>query len=356
MSRFFAFCAFALFSSIGWAQGLVVSTQPIYLIAKEVTKGVEQPALLLQHQSGHDVSLTPMHRKMVQDADLVVWLGKAHEAPLEKLLAGNPKSIAVLDSGIVSVLPLRNPRGQALPNTVDTHVWLEPNNAVRIGFFIAALRSQQMPAQRERYWANARAFAHSLLLTAQKLNVSAKAQPYWSYHDAYQYLERPLNLKFAGALTDDGQWLDEEYIADILDLACISVGEQPVAIDAARFTPHLDARRAELEKEVQGRNSRYYDQQEELLYRNQQDRKAEHEGAIRDYRAKEKEARKLARQGWRLADVVEARDLPEAERRYFERALSGVAAPPRREVAAPPRAPSAAPVPIIGLFPEASGR
>ncbi len=203
MSRFFAFCAFALFSAASWAQGLVVSTQPIYLIAKEVTKGVEQPALLLQHQSGHDVSLTPMHRKMVQDADLVIWLGKAHEAPLEKLLAGSPKSIALLDSGIVSTLPLRNPRGQALPNTVDTHVWLEPNNAVRIGFFIAALRSQQMPAQRERYWANARAFAHSLLLTAQKLNVSAKAQPYWSYHDAYQYLERPLNLKFAGALTDD---------------------------------------------------------------------------------------------------------------------------------------------------------
>jgi hypothetical protein len=57
---------------------------------------------------------------------------------------------------------------------------------------------------------------------------------------------------------------------------------QPVAIDESRFVSHLDARRAELKKEVQGRNSRYYDQQEELLYRNKQDRKAEHEGAIRD--------------------------------------------------------------------------
>jgi hypothetical protein len=43
---------------------------------------------------------------------------------------------------------------------------------------------------------------------------------------------------------------------------------------------------------VQGRNSRYYDQQEELLYRNQQDRHAESEGKIREYRNKEKEARK----------------------------------------------------------------
>ncbi len=82
----------------------------------------------------------------------------------------------------------------------------------------------------------------------------------------------------------------------MLALACVNVGTQPVTIDESRFTPYLDARRAELEKEVQGRNSRYYSQQEELLYRNQQDRKAEHEGKIREYRAKEKEARKLARQ------------------------------------------------------------
>lgn len=203
MARIFAFCAFALFSSLSWAQGLVVSTQPIYLIAKEITKGVEQPALLLHRQTGHDVSLTPMHRKMVQDADLVIWLGKAHEAPLDKLLSGDGKSIAILDSGIVSTLPLRNPRGQALTNTVDTHVWLEPNNAVRIGFFIAALRSQQMPAYRDQYWANARSFAHNMLITAQRVNVKNSAEPYWAYHDAYQYLERSLNLKFSGALTDD---------------------------------------------------------------------------------------------------------------------------------------------------------
>ena len=54
----------------------------------------------------------------------------------------------------------------------------------------------------------------------------------------------------------------------------------------------MDQRSEQLQKEVQGRNSRYYDQQEELLYRNQQDRHAESEGKIRDYRNKEKEARK----------------------------------------------------------------
>jgi ERCC4-related helicase len=117
----------------------------------------------------------------------------------------------------------------------------------------------------------------------------------------------------AGGLTDDGRWLDEEYVADILDLACTSASERPVVIDESRFTPHHDARRAELEKEVQGRNSRYYDQQEELTYRNQQDRKAEHEGTIREYRAKEKEARKLARQA---DDPMEQLRLKKKARRW----------------------------------------
>lgn len=68
-------------------------------------------------------------------------------------------------------------------------------------------------------------------------------------------------------------------------------------------------------------------------------------------------ARKLARTGWRLADVVEARDLPEAERRYFERALTSLPPAPRPAVAtAPQPAQPSGSMPIIGLFPEAKGR
>ena len=100
----------------------------------------------------------------------------------------------------------------------------------------------------------------------------------------------------AGGMTDAGEWLDDEYAADILNLHCSNIGANEIQLDAARFEPYLKARQSTLEKEVQSRNSRYYDQQEELIYRNQQDRKAEHEGSIREYRAKEKEARKAARQ------------------------------------------------------------
>lgn len=90
-----------------------------------------------------------------------------------------------------------------------------------------------------------------------------------------------------------------------------------MAIDKSRFTPHRNARRAELEKEVQGRNSHYYDQPEELLYRTEQDRRADHEDPIRDYRAKEKEARKLARQA---DDPMKELRLKKEARKWEQRA------------------------------------
>ena len=203
MSRFFAFCIFTVMSSLSWSQAIVVSTHPIYLIAEKITEGVEKPTLLLKDQSGHDVTLTPAHRKTIQEAELVVWLGPQHEAPLNKLLVNNASAISILESGIVQTLPQRDARGKAIKGTLATHVWLDPNNAVRIGFFIAALRSQQKPEFKAEYWANAQKFAKDMLLAANKLNTTSAAKPYWSFHDAYQYLERSLNLKFSGALTTD---------------------------------------------------------------------------------------------------------------------------------------------------------
>ena len=120
----------------------------------------------------------------------------------------------------------------------------------------------------------------------------------------------------AGGLTDDGQWLDHEYVADLLDLVCVREGGE-VSIDHARFEEHLAERRAALEREVQGRNSRYYDQQEELLYRNQQDRHAESEGKIREYKAREKEARKNARG---TDDPMEQLKFKKEARKWSERA------------------------------------
>lgn len=100
----------------------------------------------------------------------------------------------------------------------------------------------------------------------------------------------------AGGFTDaDNDWLDAELVNEILELGCVEVGSNPVNIDESRFDEKLAAQRGEYEREVQGRNALYYNQQEEILDRNIKDRRAEFDAKVRDYRAKEKEARKASR-------------------------------------------------------------
>lgn len=98
----------------------------------------------------------------------------------------------------------------------------------------------------------------------------------------------------AGGYTDDGEWIDQEHVADLLDLTCTHLGDE-VHIDQSRFTSELDDRKKELEQEVQGRNAQYYNQQEDMLDRQLKDKRAEYNFRVREYETKEKEARKLAR-------------------------------------------------------------
>jgi hypothetical protein len=120
----------------------------------------------------------------------------------------------------------------------------------------------------------------------------------------------------SGAFTSDNEWLDHEYVADILDLHCVEV-ENTATVDEAKFTGKLESRSERLQKEVQGRNSRYYDQQEELLYRNQQDRHAESEGKIREYRNKEKDARKNSKA---TEDPLQQLKLKQEARKWADKA------------------------------------
>lgn len=98
----------------------------------------------------------------------------------------------------------------------------------------------------------------------------------------------------SAVIADSGEVLDNDFATDILDLGCISEKEISANFDQSSFDRVMKERREQLQGEVQGRNARYYNEQEDLLHRNQQDRKAEHEGKIREYKAKEKEARKAA--------------------------------------------------------------
>jgi zinc transport system substrate-binding protein len=246
LHRLCALVVIAVLASLSQAQAgiLVASTHPLYLIAKAVTAGVETPVLLLPPaSSGHDINLRPSDRLLLKQSDFVVWFGRDYEAPLYDLLVHQQNAIALFDLNIFRRLPLRDLRGQAIPQSLDPHMWLDPDNAIKIANYIALVRGRQFPAHAVQYEKNAKRFAEQLhaVVVAEK---STTSRFYWAYHDAYHYLESALNFKFAGALTADpdlppsiGQliWLNQNR--PHRDTMCLFAERQPTAALVAKLSP-----------------------------------------------------------------------------------------------------------------------
>jgi len=223
---------------------LVASTHPLYLIAKAVTAGIEQPVLLLPPaSSGHDINLRPSDRLLLKQSDFVIWFGRDYEAPLYDLLAHQRNAIALFDLKAFRRLPLRDMQGRDISQSLDPHLWLDPDNAIGIAYAIAAVRAKQFPKYAPQYQKNARLFAQKLrsVVATEKLSTP---RAYWAYHDAYQYLENALNLKYAGALTSDpelppsiGQlvWLSQHRPHP--SAVCLFAERQPNAALLAKLHP-----------------------------------------------------------------------------------------------------------------------
>jgi superfamily II DNA/RNA helicase len=97
-------------------------------------------------------------------------------------------------------------------------------------------------------------------------------------------------------ITDDGEVLDNDYAVDILDLACVQATTVPEPASKSQFDEVFADRKKGLQLEVRSRNTKYFEQQEQVLYQAQQDRTAEHEAEVKEYRRKEKDARKASNQ------------------------------------------------------------
>lgn len=120
----------------------------------------------------------------------------------------------------------------------------------------------------------------------------------------------------SGAITDRGQLLDEEYVLDMMELACMALPSSREIEHNTSLQSHLDERLESLRRDVQSHNSQYLNEQDELLHRSQEDRYAQHEAMIREYRAREKESRRRAMQA---DDPLEQLRLKKEARRWQTR-------------------------------------
>lgn len=205
IKHFFAIASLLVISNAASAQ-IVTTIKPLTLIAQEVTRGIEQPIQLLPAgASAHHYSLKPSQRALLQKASLIIWVGSSHENFLQHTLKPLPNVLSFELIPKLQKLAWRDLNThQAQANTLDGHLWLNPHNAIALAYAIAQKRGQQNPQYAKQYQQNAQAFEQHTLKQLQQIQEKFKGlsqRNYVAYHDAYQYLESPLGLKYQGSIS-----------------------------------------------------------------------------------------------------------------------------------------------------------
>lgn len=207
--------------SVQAANTVSVSNYPLFLLSAAVTEGAPPAKQLLNPgEVGHHGSVSPGDIKAIGDSTFVVWFG----APLENNLASSldkaPNAISLFSFDAFKRYPLRDVKGKPIANTLDPHIWLDPQNAKAITRALAVIHSHANPKFKALYHNNAKTFAQRMdRAVAAQQQSAPSTSAYWAYHDAYQYLENSLNLQLAGSLSSDHhlapkasqlRWLDEQ--------------------------------------------------------------------------------------------------------------------------------------------------
>jgi len=232
----------SLFSFISYAEAepkVVTSIKPLHSLISYVMDGVGSPNLLVDGSSSpHTFQLKPSHATMLQEADVVFWIGEDLESFLETPLdsiAVNARKITLMDSDQIELLKFReknvfedhhdeheghddhdeheehadghdeheghDDHGHH-HGEFDIHFWLDPEIAKSIVKIASLELSKVDPANQATYQTNASNAVSELdkLIndTRTKINSDAK---YIVFHDAYQYFEQRFGIEVIGALT-----------------------------------------------------------------------------------------------------------------------------------------------------------
>ncbi len=185
------------------APRVVASIKPLHSLAAMLMQGVGDPKLLLSGAiDPHHFSLLPSQRRLLNRADLIVWVGPQLESALAKAVAARPQQLALLDSPLPVKLPARGQGGRhGHHHGIDPHIWLSPANARSIVKQIARRLIALDGDHREQY-------QHNLQQALQQIDTledSIKQMADWSalryiaWHDSYQYFEQYFGLQLAGA-------------------------------------------------------------------------------------------------------------------------------------------------------------
>lgn len=204
---------------------VVVTLKPIHSLVSGVMAGVGEPTLLLSGgESPHTYRLRPSTMRLLQKAEMIVYVSPQLESFLEKPLQTLPTDVALIsliDLPDLMLLPAREggywqkqadhhhshhqeSHEENHQANWDLHVWLDPKNAEVIVKQIAKQLATLDPDNAQHYQKNRDQLIEQLQKladTIQKDLTTIKKAPFLVFHDAYQYFEKHFQLNGVGALS-----------------------------------------------------------------------------------------------------------------------------------------------------------
>jgi zinc transport system substrate-binding protein len=217
---------------------VVTSIKPIHSLANYLMDGVGKPSLIVDgYASPHAFSMKPSHAKMLQNADIVFWVGESMENFLKKPLssiAKKAKKIELIKVKRLNILKFRernifdehnhdnhtkkeddhddhdhddhakkedDHEGHA-HGEYDSHIWLDPMNAKVILNEMAEHLIKNDVENASKYKNNLKKALKEIdTLTIQVMTELNKSVSSIVFHDAYQYFEQRFNVNILGAFT-----------------------------------------------------------------------------------------------------------------------------------------------------------
>lgn len=192
------------------ANTILTSIKPIQMITHELTLGVTEPEVLLSaNASPHDYALRPSDVKTIRNSSLVIWFGKDLEPFLEKVLRQQDN---VLTLSEIPNLKLRSYGEEGHDHqhdghnhgTHDPHFWLGVEQVEQVAKAITQKLIDMDSEHKDIYAKNLNEFVASLHMTDEQIAAkleSVKQQPYYVFHDAYDYFEHHYGLNNIGHFT-----------------------------------------------------------------------------------------------------------------------------------------------------------
>ena len=273
------------FSALKAEIKVVTSIKPIHSLVSYIMEGVGSPDLIVDgYNSPHGFSLKPSHAKMLQEADIVIYVGEGLEEFLEKplqSLSQNAVKFELLKQSGMKKLKFRernifeghddhddHGHGKKKKDDhddhdhdkkakkedhddhghddhghghgeFDPHIWLDPMNAKIIVKKVTNQLSKLDKENSSTYKSNSKKALKEIdnLIKQVKSDINKDAKVV-VFHDAYQYFEKRFDVNIIGALTVNTDVLPgAEQLAEIREV--IDHEQVTCVLSEPQFNPDI---------------------------------------------------------------------------------------------------------------------